>query len=766
MPQKTNDELKAIVQEQVRNSQGFLGGETADDRGRAMERYLGKPIGNEVDGRSQVVSTDTQDVIESVMPDLMGIFGSTDKLAEFEPVGSEDEEMADQASDYVNHIFYKDNEGWLVLHDFIKDSLLQINGVVKVFWDESESTETEEYSDLSDQDLATILDAGQDEEIKPVRHTERVSEQAKEILPDLGIDEDIKPEELQALLLSGLPSEAVEALRPIAMSHDVVIERKRKVRRVRVENIPPEEFLISRRARSLDDAAFTAHWTQKTVSELIEMGYDPEVVNALQSADEQEFNEERQRRFDRDEWVGNNSSEPDPTMREVRVYETYIKVDFDGDGVAEMRKIIAAGNEYEILDNDPVSEHPFESLTPIRMPHKFFGRSLADLVEDITLIKTAIWRQLLDNMYNVNNARPIIGKKVSVEDVLNNRVASPVRVDADMVAGHIDYMQTVPIGQHVYPLMEYIDTIRETRTGINRLAQGLDPNALDSTAGGINMLLGRSQQRTLMMAQVMANMGIKRLAKKILRTVIRHQDKARMIRLRGEWVDIDPRTWNMDMDLTVNVGLGTGTQDQQQAGMAMLAQYQEKLIQLQGGVDGPFIFPHNIFNTAAKFGETIGIKAIEPFISEVKEGVKIERQPDADTVKAQVEGEKFKAEHKLAMDKAQFESEMAKRDLKLKGIETKIRRRELALKEREAEMEPVDTSDEEAKKRDFEADQNARDRQVELAKVVLSKDENVGEDPQTAIGKAMTDAAKMMTAPKQVVRDGDGEVIRLETVKD
>ncbi len=328
-----------------------------------------------------------------------------------------------------------------------------------------------------------------------------------------------------------------------------------------------------------------------------------------------------------------------------------------------------AGPAYEILDNESVSEHPFEALTAIRMPHKFHGRSLADLVKDITLIKTALNRAILDNAYAINNARPIIGKKVELEDVLNNRVASPIRVDADMVAGHIDYMQTVPIGSHLFPVIEYFDRIGEKRTGVSALSQGLDPNALDSTAGGINMLLGRSQRRILMMAQMMAAMGVKRLAMKILRTAIRHQNKPRVIKIRGEWVEMDPRTWNIDMDVTVNVGLGTGTQENQQAGMMLIGQVQEKLIQLQGGANGPLVGLHQIRAAASKLGETIGLKTIDPYVMEVEEGAQIEQREDPRAAMAQAEmqmkGQIAQAEMQLKAQGQQSDAEEAAHKLTL-----------------------------------------------------------------------------------------------------
>jgi len=662
--QMTDHELQAVVQNQVRNATGYLGGQITEDRRKAMDRYLQNPLGNEVDGRSQVVASDVQDAVESVLPDLMGIFGSTDKLAEFEPVGSEDEDMADQASDYVNHIFYKDNEGFLILHDWIKDALLQINSITKTYWDERTTTETEEYEGLSDGDLDIILDS---EGVEATKHKERVSEEAVKVLEDNNLDPKMKPDQLRALLeKEGNVSGIMEMLRDVAVVHDIEIKRTKVVRRVKVENIPPEEFLISRRALSLDSAPFTAHWTQMTVTELLEMGFDYDIIKGIPSDDEHEFNEERVTRFERDdEWPFQQTRNIDESMREVRVYEIWINIDYEGTKQAQLRHIIAAGPAYEILLNEPAAEHPFEAVTPIRMPHKFYGRSLTDLVTDIMLIKTAIWRMLLDNAYNINNARPIVSKKVEIEDVLNNRVGAPIRVDADSTAGHVDYMQTVPIGQHLYPLLEYTDTVSEKRTGISALSQGIDPNALDSTAGGINMLLGRAQRRILMMAQVMANMGVKRLAMKILRTAIRHQDKPRMVRIRGKWVDMDPRTWSVDMDVTVNVGLGTGTQENQQAGMIMLGQLQEKLVQLQQGVNGPFIHPHNIWNAASKLGETIGIKNIEPYISQVQEGQKLEQQNQPDPMaqlmaaELQQKGQIAEAEMQIKVQKGQADAQAA-----------------------------------------------------------------------------------------------------------
>lgn len=631
--QMSDRELSAILQNQITNSNSYLGGEVAEDRRNAMDLYYAEPLGNEVEGRSRVISTDVHDVIEGMLPDLMQIYGATDELARFSPVGREDEEAAEQATDYVNHIFNVDNEGFLILHDWFKDALLQINGIIKVWWDQREEMEREDYTGLTSDEMAEIANSPG---VEVLSDEVQFADEMLDAFEQFGIEE-VEPDAVNATLLAkGMPPEAVEALGSLVITHDFSIERTKQIRKCVIENVPPEEFLISRRAKSLDDAPFLAHRVQKTISDLIEMGYEEDQLHGLPDHDTLEFTEERIARHPReDEWDQMGGRETDDTMRRILVHECYLRLDYDGDGISELRKITVAGPQFEVLkfsddgknpeklrgeeDNFQVPDHPFETVTPIRMPHKFFGRAITELVEETQRIKTAIKRALLDNAYNLNNARSVISNKVELEDVLSNRVAAPIRVDIDTpeVAGHMVPVQTAPIGQHLFPLLEYENTERETRTGVTRLGQGLDPNALDSTAGGINMLLGRSQQRILMVAQMFANIGVKRMAKKILRTVIRHQDKKRIIRLRNEFVEMDPRTWNSEMDVTVQVGLGHGTQQQQTVAMNIFMQLSEKIVALQGGANGPLIDWFEIRQQAEKLGETIGLKNIDSMMKDI-----------------------------------------------------------------------------------------------------------------------------------------------------
>lgn len=616
-------ELRSIVENEIRTSIGFTGGELSEDRRRAMEYYLGEPFGNEVEGRSGVVSTDVQDTIESMMPDFMEIFAGGDQVVRFEPTGEEDERTARQATDYVNHIWNRDNDGFGTTHDLVKDGLLQKNGIVKIWWDESEERKRETLENVNTLQLQELMD---DDSVEIIEYEEKpVPENLLPMVPD-------------------------------GVLHDVTLIRTEKDGRIKVLCIPPEEFLISRRSVALEGAPFTCHKVRKTVSDLIQEGYDPETIKTIPSHDDQDYNEERVSRFDEDEWP-ELDDDLDPAMREIWLYECYLNADFDGDGIAEMRQVTVAGPGYRILDNVEVDEHPFESLTPIRMPHKFYGRSIADLVSDVQLIKSTIQRQLLDNMYNINNTRSAINERVDIDDYLTNRPGGVVRIEGNNPVGDsILPIPTQPLGPVAFSNLEYWDSVREMRTGITRLNQGMDADSLNKTASGMNQLLGRTQRRMLLIARVFAEMGFKRAFGKILRLVINHQQRERIIRLRNEWVPMDPRSWNANMDATVSVGLGYGTKDQQATLFRMILEVQERIIGFQGGADGPLVKLDNIHSTLSKWVHALGERDSKAFFSD-PEGQRVPpKQPDPKTVEVQNRMQVDMA--RLQQDQREFQEEM------------------------------------------------------------------------------------------------------------
>jgi hypothetical protein len=329
--------------------------------------------------------------------------------------------------------------------------------------------------------------------------------------------------------------------------------------RVRVQPLPPDEFLIDRRAVSLDEAPFVAHRVKRTLSELVEMGFPKAKLANIEGDDAADYSLERLERFqDEDEMPWRNAGTLDPTMREMWITECYIRVDYDGDGIAELRKVTVAGEGAAVvLENEEIDDHPFAALTPIPMPHKFHGMSIAEQTVDLQLIKSTLWRGALDALY-LSNA-PQIGAvegQVNLDDLLNRRPGGIVRLKSPDALVPIT---TAPLGGDVFQMIEYIDNVREQRTGVTRYNQGLDADTLNRTASGINAIQNAAQQRLELIARVFAETGVKRAFRRILELVCKHQQKPKIIRLRQRWVAMDPREWNDEMDLSVSSGSAPAT---------------------------------------------------------------------------------------------------------------------------------------------------------------------------------------------------------------
>lgn len=591
--------LKAIL---AAESAGALGSAQASDLSRqrslAMDYYQGEMDDMPAPaGRSRAVSTDVADTVDGIMPSLMDIFTAGDEVARFDPVGPEDEAAAAQETDYVNHVFYQENPGFAVLHAMIKDALIQKNGIVKFWWEEAKRETRETYMSLTADAYALLL---ADETVEIIEHSQR---------PDPAA---------YGAGLAPADGDALGAAPNMATLHDVVLIRRRPYGCVRVMAVPPEEFLISRRARSIADAHYCAHRVKRTVSELIESGYPRSVVEALPGGTSGAGEEELARATVNDNDDG-ESGDANPAMRLIDVTEHFIRVDCDGDGVAELRKITTAGTGHEILDNEAYDRMPFAGITPILMSHRFWGRSVADLVMDVQKIKTALLRALLDNAYFANNQRIEVAEShltdQTLDDLLTNRPGGIVRTK---MPGGLLPIPTNPIGGHIFPVLEYMDTAREVRTGINRMAVGPDANALNPysmTATGANLLANAAQQRIRLIARTFAETGIKDLFLGIHELILKHGKEARQVKLRDRWATVDPRQWHTRKDMTVTVGLGTGTRDQVQNYLMTILQMQLKALEMQGGATGPLVTLTNVYNTLRKLTENAGFRSADPFFT-------------------------------------------------------------------------------------------------------------------------------------------------------
>ncbi len=592
-------ELKAILTNQVRNSIGYLGGELSESRRKSIEYYLGDKLGTEIDGRSQVVSTDVSDTIESILPNLLRVFTASDKVVRCDPVTAEDVPLSEQATAYLNHVFYKQNDGFTLLYNFFKDALIEKNGFLKIYWDENESVEHETYKNLTPAEKDALEDTK--DEIEVVEEEEIVDEVVKE-------QQEVAKQQAE---MQGVDISEIKFPKPVL--YNCKIKRIRKSGKVKIESVPPEEFLIDRSAKTIQDANFVAHKVYLTRSQLIEMGFDYDEVMELPRNEDENFTmeeEARDRNID-----GYFQDEPtDKSTEKVLVYESYIRFDYDGDGIAELRKVICAGDGSHILENMPCDSAPFVTVTPIPMPHRFYGRSISELVEDIQLMKSTVMRQLLDNMYLTNNNRvAVMDGMVNMDDLLTTRPGGVVRTKQPPNQV-MQPLQAQPISQQAFPLLSYLDTVREARTGITKSAQGLDANALNSkTATGVNALMTQTQMRSELIARIFAETGVKDLFNKIFELMVKYQDKEQIIELNNNYIPIKPTEWKDKFNINVVVGLGTGSKEQQVIMLNSILERQLQAFNLQGGKEMPMVTLKNMYNTLSKIIENAGLKNVDAF---------------------------------------------------------------------------------------------------------------------------------------------------------
>ena len=589
-------DLQAIIENEIDNAIGYINTETVEERRDALMAYNREPYGNEVEGRSTIVTGEVAEAVDGALPQLLRVFTQSDDVVRFEPKAPGDEEKAKQATEYCNWVLMNDNPGFEVFQTWFKDALLQKAGVIKVWWNDETSVDKEKYENLSEEELTLLLADGQMEVVK-----QRQTQIGEVPVPPT-------PEQMMLAQQTGVPPEMT--MQPV-FSYNVTVKKVNKKGSVKVENVPPEEFLISKKARRIADAPFVAHRRLTTRSELISMGFKADEIDELPAYDDLTFTPERVARFPNGEQPDDPSL--DTSMDEIETFECYIRTDYDEDGIAELRRVFYAGGT--ILENEEADFIPFCSVCPIPMPHKFFGHSLADRVVDIQKIKTTITRQMLDNLYLSNNARmAVVDGQVNLDDMLTVTPGGIVRVKNNAA---ITPLQVPLVAGQAFPMLAYMDEIQQKRTGVTQASQGLDPNILqNTTATAVAMVQNAGAAKVELIARIFAETGVKDLFKSILHLVCKYQDKERIVRMRGKFVAIDPREWSNEYDLTVNVGLGTGNREQQMAMVAAILQKQEQIMS-QMGIANPLVSPSQYRNTLGRFIESAGFKDTSEFFREI-----------------------------------------------------------------------------------------------------------------------------------------------------
>lgn len=543
-------ELQGIVAAELEDAVSYIDSDVSPIRAKGTEYYRGDPFGNEEDGRSQVVAMEVRDTVSAMLPSLMKVFFSTENVVEYVPRGPEDVAGAQQATDYANYIFTSDNNGFMTTYALFKDSLVRKCGIAKYWWEEVEEVKIEEYSGLDDQTLQVLMQEGA--EVKIV-----VSYPEPGAMPQMD-------------MTTGLPM-------PVPMIHDVEIKRSTKDGRIRIMAVPPEELILDRRARSFEDAGIIAHRQMATVSDLIAMGYDQDEIEENISSTDLDSNDEYLARQPLSTTMGAGDS-MNPMQQRVLYVEAYMRIDFDGDGIPELRKICCMGSGYTMVRNLPASYIPFVDFPCDPEPHTspLEAMSIFDITHDIQEIKSEIMRNTLDSLaQSIHPRTAVVEGQVNIDDVLNNETGAIIRMRAP---GMVQPFSSPFVGQPAFAMMDYMDQMREDRTGMSKAAMGLDADALQSTTkAAVAATVSASQSRLELQARILAE-GMKKLFKGILYLMTTHQDKPRMVRLRNEWVQIDPRVWDASMDVNVNIGLGNGDVNEKINALNIIMQKQEQIM--------------------------------------------------------------------------------------------------------------------------------------------------------------------------------------------
>ena len=639
----TEEDLVTRIRGEITDSLGYMGDTISTQREMAMKYYYGLPFGNEVDGRSQFVDSTVQDTIEWIKPSLMRVFASGDEMVKFNPHGPEDVKMAEQATDYVNYVFTKDNPGWEILYSWFTDALLSKNGIVKVWWEEYGEDTREEYRNLGEIELQSLI---MDDNVEVLEHSEYIEEEI--------------------------------------VYHDVVIKRKEYDGRIKIENVPPSEFLISREAKNIQEARFVCHRVSKTLSELKEMYPDQDLdVESLGGSDEDlmAFSAERLERYQFDKsaeyWEGwGNPVHNEDGLSTYWLHESFLKTDYDNDGITELRKVCTVGST--VLANEEIDSIPFVSITPIKIPHKFFGLSIADLVMDLQLMKSTLTRNLMDNMYNQNFGRyAVLEGQANLDDLLTQRPGGVVRVKSP---GAVTRLDTPSLEPYSFEMLKYIDGIRESRAGVTKYSQGMNDNALTShtTATAVNQVMSAAQSRVELIARNFAETGVKDLMITIYELLYKNQDKERMVRLRNEWVPVRPDVWKDKYDCTVAVALGSGSKDQQMAHLSQMLSFAGQA--MQGGLR--IVNEQNMYNLGAALVKAMGFQNVNDFLTDPSQ---IPPQgPSTEEQIAQTELQIKKGELDVRVAETQIKQQKLQLDAAELQVDTALKTAELQL---EAEQE-------------------------------------------------------------------------------
>lgn len=710
MADMTEEDLLKILKEEETDAASYHTSELAKAQAEAMDRFYGEKYGDEVEGRSSITTHDIEDCINWIMPDLMRVFLASDELVTIEPGSVEDEQPADGqpggkpttelAADYLDHIFFQDNDGETNLYDFAFDGLLQRRGVMRVAW--------------------------QDPVPKPPKTIEGIA-------PDK-LAKYVEDPEYEILEQEQDPATQLFTLR---------VRHTPKIGRVCIEAVAPEGFRIARRAKSIEGSAYHGEKSEEFLADLIRQfpkkakDLSPDGVSyANDDKDDEESDPRSEARWQDETSDVARKCAASAGRRKVDLHREYVKVDYDGDNIVELRCIKRVGDV--ILENVEVDKSEYVSWTPLRVAHKSAGRSLADVLGPIQRARTVVLRRTLDGLAQALTPRSAVNTEMvgpeGIDDLIDNEIGGVVRCKGDVRAA-LAVQQTPDVSASGYQMLEYLDQRGEEASGVTRHAQGMDPQALNKTATGIDLLQAAAKSRVELIARWLGK-GLQDVLERVLHLVCAHQDAARQVKIKGAWVNIDPRRWSDEMAVKVHVGMAAASRAQQVANLETIKATQGEILKL-AGPSNPIVGVQELRNTCAEQVQAMGYKDATRFFKEIPKDYQApEPGPDPklaeaqmksqlESAKAQQDGQlqaqkqqadqamaaqKIESERQLALIKAQSEREIA--EIRIQS------EREIAFARMEMEAQL------DARRMEMESAQAERDSQRQAEVGVIAAKEN------------------------------------------
>jgi len=590
----TEPELVALLS-QAEQDAATYNGEFSRENTKYLSAYLGEKTGefSAIPNQSSVVSTDVADVIESDMPSLARIFLGSGDVVTFQPNTESEIEIqeAEEKTKYVNWIVRSQPESFNIIHNWLKDAEIQKNGVVKYFIEEQKDVEVVEYENIDAEEIQAIIESLKGSKVDKVKV-------------------DIAEQE-ESEIIGETPSEQQE----FNIKFRVTTEKQK----VCIINVPTESFLITRNARSIDDAEMVGDRVRKTRGELLSEGFDRELISQLSTVDE---TDNRNSNIDSVRNRDQGGSDYDTNINNwasefVEISDLYVKVDFDGDGIAERRHVMISGNR--VLVNEYFNHVPYASLSAILMPHKAIGRSRAEITYPYQLQKTALQRGINTNIYMVNNPRNVVHPDVDLDDMLTVRTNGIVRMDADtnVLPGNAVFPLQIPyIGQQALQVIQYVDQTRAQTTGSLLSNQGLDADKLNQeTATRFNGVKDSSDAKIELIARNYGETGFRKLYEGIAWLVSRYQNTDTEFRVLGKALTVNPKSWKYSHYVQSNVGLGAGDNEKSLEVLQGIYGIQQSLM-AQGS---KLADESDVYSTLSRIIEGAGFPRVNEFFNDPDE---------------------------------------------------------------------------------------------------------------------------------------------------